>query len=42
MYTAEFYTYLKLQGSQTREERGNIMKMFYTYLKLQGSQTSTL
>ena len=35
----EFYTYLKLQGSQTMCFIRNTNNMFYTYLKLQGSQT---
>ena len=34
-----FYTYLKLQGSQTTGIISNLPIMFYTYLKLQGSQT---
>ena len=36
----EFYTYLKLQGSQTFDSVGCEKREFYTYLKLQGSQTS--
>ena len=36
----KFYTYLKLQGSQTEIVTGYTGKPFYTYLKLQGSQTS--
>ena len=35
-----FYTYLKLQGSQTANLICCSSLMFYTYLKLQGSQTS--
>ena len=35
-----FYTYLKLQGSQTIELLLHPKSLFYTYLKLQGSQTS--
>ena len=35
-----FYTYLKLQGSQTQEAYCCEWQEFYTYLKLQGSQTS--
>ena len=35
-----FYTYLKLQGSQTEIRKGERKMAFYTYLKLQGSQTS--
>ena len=35
-----FYTYLKLQGSQTQPKKVNLIEQFYTYLKLQGSQTS--
>ena len=35
-----FYTYLKLQGSQTNRAKSMMNNMFYTYLKLQGSQTS--
>ena len=34
-----FYTYKKLQGSQTIDQRNNYKFMFYTYKKLQGSQT---
>ena len=35
----QFYTYLKLQGSQTVTLKGSTVVLFYTYLKLQGSQT---
>ena len=35
-----FYTYLKLQGSQTKTSPTKRAFEFYTYLKLQGSQTS--
>ena len=35
-----FYTYLKLQGSQTDIPLNSYAAEFYTYLKLQGSQTS--
>ena len=35
-----FYTYLKLQGSQTIKVAGQHFPLFYTYLKLQGSQTA--
>ena len=35
-----FYTYLKLQGSQTEFSNQLYSEQFYTYLKLQGSQTS--
>ena len=35
----KFYTYLKLQGSQTRLLNEAKEELFYTYLKLQGSQT---
>ena len=34
-----FYTYLKLQGSQTVKVAVALYFLFYTYLKLQGSQT---
>ena len=34
-----FYTYLKLQGSQTDLTKSVSLIWFYTYLKLQGSQT---
>ena len=34
-----FYTYLKLQGSQTLFNETVTGLPFYTYLKLQGSQT---
>ena len=37
-----FYTYLKLQGSQTPKLLYQTGKKFYTYLKLQGSQTIAL
>ena len=37
-----FYTYLKLQGSQTFESDSSGATKFYTYLKLQGSQTLIL
>ena len=36
-----FYTYLKLQGSQTLVQLQVQLIQFYTYLKLQGSQTWT-
>ena len=35
-----FYTYKKLQGSQTMNTYWKYTKRFYTYKKLQGSQTS--
>ena len=35
-----FYTYKKLQGSQTFLSHSRENKRFYTYKKLQGSQTS--
>ena len=35
----KFYTYLKLQGSQTVPFASVTSTVFYTYLKLQGSQT---
>ena len=35
-----FYTYKKLQGSQTTDEQESQVEQFYTYKKLQGSQTS--
>ena len=38
----KFYTYLKLQGSQTAVCLNNRFQKFYTYLKLQGSQTKRL
>ena len=34
-----FYTYKKLQGSQTRNNPLILYLWFYTYKKLQGSQT---
>ena len=34
-----FYTYKKLQGSQTKCVIDSFKIMFYTYKKLQGSQT---
>ena len=34
-----FYTYSKLQGSQTSFQTLSEDVMFYTYSKLQGSQT---
>ena len=34
-----FYTYKKLQGSQTNSYKDVIKTKFYTYKKLQGSQT---
>ena len=34
-----FYTYSKLQGSQTRSTLASGVIPFYTYSKLQGSQT---
>ena len=34
-----FYTYSKLQGSQTSMEQIGTFNKFYTYSKLQGSQT---
>ena len=37
-----FYTYSKLQGSQTPLERVPTVNKFYTYSKLQGSQTQVL
>ena len=36
---ALFYTYKKLQGSQTLLTTPNFLLLFYTYKKLQGSQT---
>ena len=36
---AEFYTYKKLQGSQTLNQCLTALGLFYTYKKLQGSQT---
>ena len=36
-----FYTYLKLQGSQTAATLPSFSLTFYTYLKLQGSQTAS-
>ena len=36
---AMFYTYKKLQGSQTDNNCFQIQIQFYTYKKLQGSQT---
>ena len=36
---SKFYTYKKLQGSQTSTEIEAKLKTFYTYKKLQGSQT---
>ena len=38
----EFYTYSKLQGSQTELAVEPEKKTFYTYSKLQGSQTHLL
>ena len=35
-----FYTYSKLQGSQTGSKAGPDLAEFYTYSKLQGSQTT--
>ena len=35
-----FYTYYKLQGSQTASQQQQELLSFYTYYKLQGSQTS--
>ena len=37
-----FYTYKKLQGSQTDNLQQSSNIMFYTYKKLQGSQTGSL
>ena len=37
-----FYTYKKLQGSQTNNSLAVCPKQFYTYKKLQGSQTLKL
>ncbi len=34
-----FYTYKKLQGSQTYNTEAEQKNAFYTYKKLQGSQT---
>ena len=34
-----FYTYKKLQGSQTNKHKATATVEFYTYKKLQGSQT---
>ena len=36
-----FYTYKKLQGSQTHTAADAANAVFYTYKKLQGSQTHT-
>ena len=36
----QFYTYKKLQGSQTIELLLHPKSLFYTYKKLQGSQTN--
>ena len=36
----EFYTYKKLQGSQTLSAFVDSPDLFYTYKKLQGSQTA--
>ena len=36
-----FYTYYKLQGSQTQPEWLGYLNWFYTYYKLQGSQTDS-
>ena len=36
-----FYTYKKLQGSQTLQLKEKDKSEFYTYKKLQGSQTYT-
>ena len=38
---SSFYTYLKLQGSQTAFLSSLEQARFYTYLKLQGSQTGS-
>ena len=35
-----FYTYKKLQGSQTTRQADIFVRGFYTYKKLQGSQTT--
>ena len=35
-----FYTYSKLQGSQTVDKVFRELSTFYTYSKLQGSQTA--
>ena len=35
-----FYTYSKLQGSQTTSAMNDYDRKFYTYSKLQGSQTA--
>ena len=40
MYIVMFYTYYKLQGSQTLQVAECCIPSFYTYYKLQGSQTS--
>ena len=37
----QFYTYKKLQGSQTEVNDNQVSPEFYTYKKLQGSQTAT-
>ena len=37
-----FYTYKKLQGSQTKAINDTLYYRFYTYKKLQGSQTSAI
>ena len=38
----QFYTYKKLQGSQTSLRYTSGATMFYTYKKLQGSQTTSI
>ena len=37
-----FYTYSKLQGSQTKRTAAAVFFLFYTYSKLQGSQTDAV
>ena len=41
-YKKLFYTYKKLQGSQTGDAWVSDNARFYTYKKLQGSQTLSL
>ena len=42
MSLGKFYTYKKLQGSQTYQVLPLTAHQFYTYKKLQGSQTKRL
>ena len=39
VWTIQFYTYKKSQGSQTEITTGRTRQQFYTYKKSQGSQT---